>query len=357
MTDFVTIHLNTRYASDSLSEIPTNCWIDKSTGNCGLSYLALTSNTNCIILVPRVSLAENKEQQKDKYPNLFVVKAQVTKTDVMDYIKKCNIKNLPYKIISTYDSFALSKLDYMLYETDCKIYVDESQFLIDFATSRPELIINLHNKLESVIQRVTFFSAHPPKREYLPEYIQNMQAVKYIWKNQGKATPYIVDTKFAYNTVSKILKSLIENGSFRLNDDITFKKAIVFVNSVEGIKQIIENLNSPFNIAYIVGDTVRNDSKLNELAFRLDDCKKLPLITIGTTSMISGVDLYDNETFNIVVSTSNKKFTLFDKELDVPQAITRQRLDSNPFNDKFLFILNVNEMDEKIKKLILKVAL
>jgi hypothetical protein len=67
--------------------------------------------------------------------------------------------------------------------------------------------------------------------------------------------------------------------------------------------------------------------------------------------MISGVDLYDEETFNIVVSSSTKQFTLFDKELDVPQAITRQRLDSNPLNDKFLFMLNVKEMEYKIQNL------
>lgn len=42
---------------------------------------------------------------------------------------------------------------------------------------------------------------------------------------------------------------------------------------------------------------------------------------------------------------------MFDQELDVPQAITRQRLKSNPFNDKFIFILNKKDMEAKIKGL------
>jgi hypothetical protein len=349
-TETLEIKLNTRYASQSLSEIPLGYWIDKSTGNCGLSYLALKDNNNSMILVPRVALADNKASQKDIYPNLFVIKAGVTSSDVKDYIAECKKKNLPYKILCTYNSFATDKIDYILEDETCRIYVDESQYLIDFPISYPDLNIEFHKRLEKNVNRVTFFSAHPPKREYLPEYIQAMPSIKYIWKNQVKATPYMLDAPMPYLTLYKILKDLLTKGSYTL-EDVTFKKAIVFVNSVDGIKKITERLNSPRNIAYIVGDTVRNDNKLNDLAYRLEDCRNLPIITIGTTSMISGVDLYDEQTFNIVVSTSNKQFTLFDKELDVPQAITRQRLDSNRFNDKFLFIHNVKEMEDKIKSL------
>ena len=67
--------------------------------------------------------------------------------------------------------------------------------------------------------------------------------------------------------------------------------------------------------------------------------------------MISGADLYDNETMNIVVSTSKKEFTLFDKELDIPQAITRQRSDENPNNNKFIFTLDKANMEDRIIKL------
>ena len=345
-----TVYLNTRYASQSLTEIPLGYWIDKSIGNCGLSYLALKDNNNAVILVPRVELADNKASQKDNYPNLLVVKYGVSKFDVLDYIKSCKKNNIPYKIISTYDSFALGKLDYILDDNSCRIYIDESQFLIEFPLRHSELSVDLHKRLEKNIERVSFFSAHPPKREYLPEYIQNMPSIKYIWLNQRKATPYILDTSTPYLTLNKILKELLDKGSYTL-EDLTFKKVIIFINSIEGIKKVVEKLNSPMNVAYIVGDTVRNDNKLNELAYRLEDCKSLPTITIGTTSMISGVDLYDEETFNIVVSSSTKQFTLFDKELDVPQAITRQRLDNNPLNDKFLFMINVKDMEYKIQNL------
>jgi len=345
-----TIVLNTRYASQSLSEVPMGYWIDKSIGNCGLSYLTLTDNNNTIILLPRTSLIMNKMEQKTKYENLFQVSAGVTTEEILDYYNYCRNNQLPAKILITYKSFALGKLDFLIRHTDFKIYVDESQYVLDFARSEPELVNAFHNKLEAVINRVTFFSAHPPKREYLPEYIQAMPAIKYIWEHQTKATPYTINTSQPYVVLNKILSDLLTNGSVKVGD-LEFKKAIVFLNSINGIVKVIEELNSKESIAYITGDTVRNDSKLNDFAHKLENCEKLPTITIGTSTMISGMDLYDNETMTIVVSTSTQSYTLFDKELDVPQAIVRQRLDSNPNNDKFLFILDKSSMEERIKRL------
>jgi hypothetical protein len=344
------ISLDTRYASQTLSEIPLGCWIDKSVGGCGLSYLCLTDVNDSVILMPRNKLIENKVVQSDKYKNLFVVNGGVKRANVAAYVDKMKKLNLPIKILITYDSFALGKVDYLLFDVYIRVYIDESQFLLDFALNNPKLINELHNRLEGIVDRVSFFSAHPPKREYLPEYIQNMRGIKYLWKNQIKATPYVINSNKPYMVATKLLSELLTKGQCTVAD-ITFKKAIVFLNSVDGLRKIIEPLNSKDNIAYIVGDTVRNDSKLNDYAHSLEDCSNLPTITIGTTSLISGFDLYDEETLNIVISTSSKEFTLMDKELDVPQAITRQRLDSNPFNNKFIFILDVKNMEDKIAKL------
>lgn len=344
------IKVDTRYASESLSEIPMGYWIDKSVGGCGLSYLCLKDKNDSIILMPRNALINNKIEQTNKYSNLFAVNVGVTRGNVYDYITEMRLRNIPVKILVTYDSFALGKLDYLLEDKLCRIYVDESQFILGFAEDKPKLINELHKRLKDNIDRVTFFSAHPPKREYLPTYIQEMPSIKYVWKNQTKATPYIIDTDKPYNIATKILSELLVKKSCTI-ENITFTKAIVFLNSVEGLKKIAEPLKSKENIAYVVGDTVRNDNKLNEVAHPLQDCRNLPIITLGTTSLISGFDLEDNETLNIVISTSTKDFTLMDKELDVPQAITRQRLDTNPHNNKFLFIVDTKDMDNKITKL------
>lgn len=340
-----------RYASLSMDEIPVGYWIDKSVGGCGLTHLCLTDTNDAIILMPRKELIKNKMSQTDKYSGLFKVDAEVRTSDVNEYVEERKNSNLPIKILITYHSFALGKLDYLLEKyLDCRIYVDESQFILNFSTEQPKLTMELHGKLKSRINNVSFFSAHPPKREYLPEYIQQMPAIKYTWKHQVKATPYIIDTDKPYRIVTKILDDLLSNGLCVVGD-LTFTKVVVFMNSVQGLRKIIEPLNNKDNIAYVVGDTVRNDCKLNDFAHPLKDCTNLPAITIGTTSLISGFDLYDEETLNIVISSSSKEFTLFDKELDVPQAITRQRLDSNPHNNKFIFLVNVKDMDEKIQKL------
>lgn len=355
--NFEVINLKTRYASQSLNEIPIGTWIDKSVGGCGLSYLCLNETNDSIILMPRTKLIKNKLSQKNKYSNLFGIFSGVGKKHIKEYIESVREINKPVKILITYDSFAMGKLDYLLEENpECRIYVDESQFLIEFAQRSPNLVNELHKRFKNNIHRTTFFSAHPPKREYLPEYIQNMKGIKYTWLNQVKATPYVINTSKPYYAVNKLLKDIINKGECIINDKkgnelLRFKKAIVFVNSVEGIRKIAEELKSPTNIAYVVGDTVRNDMKLNDFAYSLEECDKLPLITIGTTSLISGYDLYDEETLNIVISISNREYTLLDKELDVPQAITRQRLDSNPNNSKFIFIINRNNMQKRIDTL------
>lgn len=347
--DIKIIEVNSRYASQSLTEIPIGYWIDKSVGGCGLSYLCLTDKNDSIILMPRISLIENKEQQVDKYKNLFKVSVGISKDDVIRYVNKSRKDKKAIKILTTYDSFALGKLDYLLTE-NIRIYVDESQFVLSFAKDKPLESIELHKRLKENIKKVSFFSAHPPKREYLPDYIQEMPAIKYYWKYQTKATPYIIDTDKPYLIATKILSDLLDKKECVLGE-LVFKKAVVFLNSVEGLKKIAESLNSKDDIAYVVGDVIRNDMKLNDYANKLEDCSKLPLITLGTTSLISGYDLYDNETINIVISTSSKNFTLLDKELDVPQAITRQRLDTNPNNDKFIFIIDVKDMEDKANKL------
>lgn len=342
----------TRFASEALDTIPLGWWIDKSVGGCGLTYLALTDKNDCIILMPRAELVRDKMNQPDRYRNILGVISGVGVKEVEAYIKKVKSKGLPIKIVTTYDSFALGKMDFLLSDDKIGILVDECQYLAEFV-SQKELKLSraLHAKLKENIERVSFFSAHPPKRQYMQEYIQKMPSVKYIWSRQIEVTPYIYDTKRPYSAVAKVLKRMVEEGSFKLNDDVIFKKAIVFVNSVSAIAEIAEAINQPYNVGYIVGDTVKNSSRLSQVATKIEDKRNLPLVTIGTSSMLAGIDLYDDETFNIVVSTTSQDWTLFDAELDIPQAITRQRNDTNPFNDKFLFIYSKDNYEAKIEAL------
>lgn len=345
-------YFEAEFASEVMDKLPSNTWIDKTIGGCGLSHLALTDENDALILSPRVALIENKVSQKDKYPELMPVYAGVGRSEVLSYMEKQKHNNRPAKIYATYNSVGLSKLDYLFEETNCRIYVDESQYLLEFAENSPELCIELHKKLEKYVDRVTFFSAHPPKVEYMPEYIRNMHMQKYIWSDTTKATPYVIDTNKTYWAASQILNNMVKDGKYDAGNGFTFKKAIVFVNSVSAIKKIINSLHiDKKHVAYIVGDTVINDSKLNKVAHRLTDVNNLPLITFGTSSMISGIDLYDEEAANIVISSTTKEWTMFDQELDVPQAITRQRLKHNPFRNRFMFILNKAEMQSKVDSL------
>lgn len=340
-------YYDAKYASDVMNEIPMGYWIDKTVAGCGLTTLALNDAHNAIILVPRVSLVENKVLQ---HKDILGVVSGVSKTDVDNYITDMAAADKPAKIMCTYNSFALGKLDRLI-DGGFRIYVDESQFLLEFAQEHPELLPEFHNRLSTRVEMVSFFSARPPKVEYMPKYIREMDKMKIEWSGTITAKPYICDAYQTKAVVTKILKEINTKGSYQVAD-ISLSKVIVFINSVTAIKTVVQKAKlDRADVGYIVGDTLRNDAMLGKLGSRITNPHKLPKFTFVTSTGLAGIDLYDEEAFTIVVSNTSKEWTMFDMELDIPQAISRQRLQTNPNFGKFLFILNRADMQDRINNL------
>ena len=93
---------NVKYLSEILSDFPANCIFDKGRIGAGATVLGITNAENYVIVVPFVSLIENKERQ---HPNQVIgVYSNTKDAAIKKYIKARKEAGLPVKILVTYDS-------------------------------------------------------------------------------------------------------------------------------------------------------------------------------------------------------------------------------------------------------------
>lgn len=336
-------------------QIP-NGYIDKTICGCGLTSVALENNTDTIIAVPTKVLVDNKVSQ---YPNerfsgeVFGVYGGVTKKDIENYLFRRG-KN-PIKIIVTYDS--LNKVAFIL--DMCKLVIDESDSLlrgigIKLGKSEYDVYSYLMSEAEKRKDKVSFISATPIPLKYLPKWVSDIPQIKFIFSNQTKVQPILMKRTYPYKSLAdELIRPLKQDGIITLIDGITFKKVIVFMNSVENIKKTIKDCSlSKDDVTILCGDSAHNDYKIRGYN-RLENPKQLTKYTFITSSGFQGIDLYDNEAINIVVSNTTKDYQMIDLTTDMKQAISRNRTKENPNYNRYIFIYNQNNFeDEEVLELI-----
>ena len=314
---------NVKYVGEKIGfdKLPFG-YINKQICGCGATSIAIENKDDTIILVPNLELIDNKIVQ---YPNercnneLFGVKSGKTKKQIHEYIERMKLQMKPFKLMVCYDS--LDKvIDYL---NICKaIVVDESQEILKMATIKADSRKKVTDKdcysymmdtLEQYKCKVSFISATPIPLEYMPKWVQELEQIKFCFNNVSKANPFLIKVRYPYKYLEdEIIRPLKQNGSFTINDDLgnsySFKKVIVFMNSVRNIYDIAKNCNLKIeDIGYICSDNIRNDSKLKQYK-RLENPRELPKFTFITSTGFKGIDLYDDEAINIIVSNTSKKY-------------------------------------------------
>lgn len=357
-----TLTLKAEYASQAPelnNRIPYG-YVNKTICGCGMTTLAIENDRNSIILVPNVTLVENKTAQ---YPNnrcaykLFGVYGEVTEDQVTSYVMQTRISNQPIKIMVTYDS--LWKCE--RYLKSCDIIVDESDRLLlstklkissKTVSTNNDVITYLFNTLEEHKERVSFVSATPTPVTYLPEWVQNLEQVTIQWENTIVAKPYLMQRTYPTKSlINELVLPLNINGSVTVND-LKATKLIIFLNSVTEIMKVIKEANlEPDDVALIIGDNARNDVKIKGYN-RLTDPKNLPTFTFCTSTGFQGIDLEDNDALNVIVSNTTKDFTMIDMATDLKQAISRQRNKNNPNYGKFVYVYNQSIFEKTEKELL-----
>ena len=337
------LRFNAEYASEVIKTVPAG-YIDKTICGCGLTTVAIENEVDTIIAVPSVELARNKAIQ---YPNkrsnnvVLNVSGSVTIEDVNNYV----INNSPIKIMCVYDS--IWKVEHLL--DRCHLVIDESNKLLKGASLKArskansksvDITTKLFKLAEKYKDTVSFISATPTPLEFMPKWVSEIEQIKIEWDNTIKATPILLERTYPFKSlVSEVLNPLNENSVVSLGDT-TFRKAIIFINSVDGIIKAIKDAKLPKDdVAIVVGNSLDNDLKIKGYN-RLTTPTKLPKYTFVTSSGFEGIDLVDSEAISIVVSNTAKSYQMIDILTDLKQAISRQRDKKNPNYSKFVYIFN-----------------
>ena len=146
-----------------MTEIPTNCILNKGITGCGATTLAIKQAGHTIIAMPFVGLIQNKVKQ---HPEVLGIYGSGDRTEqIIEYMQTHKL----LKIAVTYDSLPkvckiLSKLGFDPY-TESHLVIDEWHILLNAYLYRNEAVKGLLDVAKR-FDRITYISATPIERKY-----------------------------------------------------------------------------------------------------------------------------------------------------------------------------------------------
>lgn len=367
---------NASYASEVMNKLPTHTYIDKTTCNVGMTSVAIEEECNTLLLVPTKLLVENKASQ---YPSsrcgYYVqgVTGDVDEKTINTYFNQYQGRQ-PAKYICTYDSFwrmlPFARMD------NVHIVVDESDKVFAQAHLKSDSTMDLDvlnymlKELEPLQDRVTMISSTPVPVDWFQgtygEWIMGLDQYKFTWTTSMTVTPIMCKRRMPINALKKEVIQPIVAGKGAAIGDRTFKKAIIFLNSVTSICKTIKECGIESCSGIICSKTNEQEAKLKREKLdgkRVKDYSHLPIFTFITSTGFQGIDLYDPEAMNVVVSSGNTKdyekgsspSLMLDLQLDIKQAVSRNRNRNNPNADRFVFFYNLDIFDIDVPELLRKI--
>ena len=386
---------NIRYISDwkeyRLFDFPHI--LNKRIPGCGFTEYCIRNILFTVLASPRLVLLDNKS---DQHPEVFYFRNELDKAMNIDkdltvltknthlsdikviseerrlniisaledslrnYILGCITKNLPCKILVTYDSYRLLKELLIKLGHFDKFYtvVDEFQSIFTDSRFKSDTELEFMNALRDV-QKLCFVSATPMIDEYL-EMLDEFKDLPYYELDWGTENPMRVlkpdlDVKIIKSVTSKaveIIKSY-KDGDFEETVEIDPEtnevrvirsvEAVLYVNSVKNIVSIIKKAGlKPDEVNVLCANTVENQNKLNKIAGKNKYIiGRVPLrgephkmFTLCTRTVYLGADFYSTNARSFVLSDANIETLAVDITLDLPQILGRQRLKENPWKNR-----------------------
>ena len=314
----ITQEFNANYASEVMTSLPTHAYIDKTTCNVGMTSVAIEEGCNTLLLVPTKLLVENKASQYPSDRCIYYVQGVTGDIDdytIQSYIKQCQVRQ-PLKFICTYDSF--KRVLWFAQRDDVKIVVDESDKVFVQARLKSESTMDIDvlnsmlQELEPLQDRVTMISSTPVPVSYFQgtygEWIMGLDQYKFTWTTSMTVTPMMCKRRMPTDALKKEVILPIVAGKDAVIGDRSFRKAIIFLNSVTSICKTIKECGIEGCSGIICSNSNEQEAKLKRA--RLDDIRvrdffHLPTFTFITSTGFQGIDLYDPEAMNVVVSSWN----------------------------------------------------
>jgi len=337
----------------------------------GMTSVALESPINTLLLVPTKLLVINKVRQYPSRRCGYYVQGVTGDIDdsQLNYYVSTYGNSQPLKFICTYDSF--SRVLPFAQRDDVQIVVDESDKIISMAplkatkNCQQDIMNYMLSELEKIQERVTFISSTPVPLKYFEDttgaWLDSLDHIVYNWTSTIAVTPMMCKRRSPLKSLKKeVIEPIVSSGIVNLGDR-AFRKAIIFMNSVESICQVVNDccISDISGIICSYSDTA--DKKLHRSnlgGIRVTDYNNLPTFTFITSTGFQGIDLDDAEAMNIIVTSGSSDVNsswMLDLQLDVKQAVSRNRNKNNPNSDRFVFFYNQgifdcdpNEILEKI---------
>lgn len=336
-----------RYATDVFERLPTGYFIDKSVTGCGMTTLAITDSEYYVIAMPRKLLVESKGEI---YPDVIQVHGDVSNAQIAPMIGKSK------KILTTFDSLE-RVVDLLGKNTSMyHLVVDEAHILItEGGDYRKDAVCSLYNRIigdvsrneMSLFKSITFITATPTNRKWLPSGIADMPILKLNWECSSPIK--IISSSVPDNVIIPAVTYAL---------DIYDKKMgvpFIFVNSVTSIISIIKKLVelrgksglSVSDFKVICSDCKDNRKKLKRIdlepsrpSLHSDETSKFVLIT---RTAFEGTDFFCENGIPIVVSDVRFRFrdgTKIDISVDLPQIVGRIRNQKPELKNTLFFIYN-----------------
>lgn len=405
-----------------LSNYPFPHILNKVLTGCGFTEYCISNEQDTIVCSPRRLLLENKDEQHPEI-NVFYAKNDIEKSvnfertlnqvdgrreanrfiratstslsvkklkpltpeeieerkrrilELKNKIKNhywlCKSKNLPCKILVTYDSFrhvkeALHEVGVL---SNFQIVIDEFQSILVDCKFKSDTEMELLNHL-SGLQKVCYVSATPMLDKYLKKLdeFKDLPYYELDWgtEDPGRIIKPVIRTTLSSNITTDIIRVIhsYKDGKFEkdckrndqgLIEEVESKEAVLYVNSVSIICTIItkcELLPEECNI--LVAKTQDNETKLrksfNAVFKKLGLKRKFgvkdkiigtvpvkgqshKMFTFCTRTVYLGADFYSTCARTFIFSDSNIDCLCVDISMDLPQILGRQRLIENPWKN------------------------
>lgn len=401
--------------------------MDKQIPGCGFTEWCLTNNQDVVLCSPRRILLENKTEQHEgevyyfrneyedesgpqldkdltaisagrktkspTYDNSFEIwtrKVDIKKQDlyekkedeILNYISTRRSQGLPFKLLVTYDSFCIIKN--ILYRkgllASTQIFIDEMQSIFTDSRFKAGIELGFITHL-SDLRKVCFLSATPMMEDYLDllPYFKDLPYYRLDWKSAdprriNRPNIKVRTCRSVHDAAEKVILpylagKFMESFSKGPNGEVIkteSREAVIYVNSVSNIIQIISKFNlKPEQVNIICANTADNRQKVLRKLGKDWSIGKIPLkgephkmFTFCTRTVYLGADFYSTNARTFVISDANIETLAVDISLDLPQIMGRQRLIENPWKNCAEFYykstikphLNKESLDNLIKE-------
>lgn len=355
-------------------QLPSGHYIlSKNVPGCGATEAFLRDGkTKTILASPRKQLLYNKHSQhlldthlyRYRNKDQYLSDAKDYPEDILSYNDgmKDFIRNGGSKVLVTYDS--LNKIADVLLGMgqkldDWLVVIDEFQAIFydsHFKATTEIEFISAAGRFKDVV----YLSATPYLEEYLDclSQFKHLPYIDLVWPEGYTERPCVEMTRCSSinEEVARIIQDYRDgNGKTTLvgGETFTSKEAVIYVNSVKVIKDIITKNNlTPDEVDIICAGS--NKSIIQKLGHKVavvpgkDEPRKM--FTLCTSTVYLGADMYSPNAYTYIFADPKITSMALDVSTDLIQIIGRQRLEENPFMNSATMFYTTKECDVSIEE-------